>query len=156
MHPPRFSGELHLPTVPFGHFLEVPLPRRSAPVTCPPGPLSRGPVRPPRLASPPGARPLRSRRIPFGGFCGARVGWLVSPGPSPLLPITFLPRHPPPALSLLPPRTRAHLPPPPARPAAAARAALPAPRSSSPRALPARPAAGAGPRAAPCYSGYCV
>ena len=129
--------------VPFGQFLEVPLPRCSAPVTCPPGPLSCGPVRPPRLASPPGARPLRSRRIPFGGFCGARVRWLVSPGPRPLLPITFLPRHPPPALSLLPPR--AHLPPPPARPAAAARAApspppAPPPRAPSPRARRPAPA----------------
>lgn len=163
LYPLLFFVEIYLPIVPFSHFLKSPY--LSTPCLSParPGPSPTGPGRPPCLACPSGARPQRSRHTPFCGFCAR--GWVVSfpPWPSPPPPWYFLPPPPAPrqwrpsslaAHSRTPaPAARAPRAPLPAEAAAAREAPSPLPSAPSPARLAA---AGAGPRAAPCYSRYCV
>lgn len=92
------------PDCPLQPLPEVPLLQHSAPVTCVSRPLSGGAGAPslPRLSlgCPPATLPTYS----FLWLLWRVGGWLVfSPGPRPLLPITFIPRPPPPASPAPPP-----------------------------------------------------
>lgn len=96
------------------------------------GPSPAGPVRPPRLAGPLGARLRRSRRFPFCGFCGVWVGgWLA-------FPLVLAPSSPPAPSRTPAPAARAPRAPLPAAAAAAREAPSPPP----PRALPGAPGGG--------------
>lgn len=161
LHPLSFSGELSLPIVPFLQFLKTPT---SVLYACH--------LRV-RALLPRGRCALSASPVPWVPACDApdlflfvafvACGWVVSfsPGPRPLLPITFIPRRP--LFQSCPSSRPAHCRTP-ALAARAPRAPLPAgrPLPGKPPLLPPAPsparlaAAGANPRAAPCYSGYCV